>query len=326
MKSKPVLFALEGSQAFGEAIADRLGIELARHEERNFGDGEHKARPLVGIRGEDVYVLHTLFGDDTASVNDKLLRMLFFIAAVKDAGARQVTALLPYLPYARKDRRTKDRDPITTRYVAQLFEAMGADCVVSLEVHNRSAFDNAFRCRAEHLEAHSLFVENLRNELGDTDVVIVSPDSGGAKRVDRFRDAWEAATGKQPPNAFMEKRRSEGVVSGEAVVGEISGKVAIIVDDLVAGGTTLLRAAKACREHGATKVYGVITHALFGPGSEKLYDATELDQLLITDSVKPQAEIPENGRDNVSVVSVAGLFAQAVRDLHLEDESSALMT
>lgn len=322
MRSDPVLFALEGSEAFGEAVASQLGLQLAAQEERHFDDGEHKARPLEAVRQRDVYVLHTLYGDERNTVNDKLLRLLFFIATLKDAGASHVTALVPYLAYARKDRRSKAMDPVTTRYVGQLFEAMGADCVVALEVHNRAAFDNAFRCQTGHLEAHALFVEHLRGKLDGNDVVIVSPDSGGAKRADRFRDAWEEATGARPANAFMEKRRSEGVVSGEAVVGDVSGKVAVIVDDLVAGGTTLLRAARACKEGGATRVYGVITHALFGPGSEKLYDADELDELLITDSVEARQKAP--GESNVTVVSVSGLFADAIRALNGGGDTSAL--
>lgn len=313
MDSEPVLFALEGSRDFGEAVASNLDIPLAQYEHRDFGDGEHKARPLESVRGRDVYVLHTLFGDDQFSVNDKLLRLLFFIATLRDAGAAQVTALLPYLAYARKDRRTKDYDPVTTRYVGQLFEAMGVDCVVTLEVHNRAAFDNAFRCRTLHLEAHGLFVDEIRQEIGHQPVVIVSPDAGGTKRADRFRDAWVDRTGDQPTTAFLEKRRSEGEVTGEAVVGDMEDRVAIIVDDLVAGGTTLLRAVDACRRKGASEVYGVITHGLFGAGSEKLYDSDSLSRLLVTDSVRPQMQARDSGQ--VTQVSVAGLFADAVRQL-----------
>ncbi|WP_417529654.1 ribose-phosphate diphosphokinase [Marinobacter lipolyticus] len=314
MNSEPVLFALEGSHEFGRSVASQLGISLAAHEDRAFDDGEHKSRPLQSLRGQDVYVLHTLFGEEAFSVNDKLLRLLFFIATVKDAGAKRVTALLPYLAYARKDRRAKDQDPVTTRYVAQLFEAMGVDCVVALEVHNRGAFDNAFRCQTVHLEAHSLFVNALTDHAGDEPVVIVSPDAGGTKRVDRFRDAWADATGVQPPTAFLEKRRSNGKVTGDAVIGDMTGKVAIIVDDMVASGTTLLRAADACKDKGATRVFGVITHALFGPGSEQLYRTKTMDQLFITDSVTPQQKPEVQGR--VTTLPVAGLFAQAVRELH----------
>lgn len=314
MDSKPVLFALEGSQEFGRSVASQLGISLATHEDRNFEDGEHKSRPLQSLGGRDVYVLHTLFGEETLSVNDKLLRLLFFIATVKDAGAKRVTALLPYLAYARKDRRTKNQDPVTTRYVAQLFEAMGADCVVALEVHNRGAFDNAFRCRTVHLEAHSLFVNALKDRVDGAPVVIVSPDAGGTKRVDRFRDAWADAVGEQPPTAFLEKRRTNGKITGDAVVGDMTGKVAIIVDDMVASGTTLLRAAEACKDKGATKVYGVITHALFGPGADKLYGSKSIDQLFVTDSVRPQREPKESG--SLTTIPVAELFARAIRELH----------
>jgi ribose-phosphate pyrophosphokinase len=323
MDNEPVLFALEGTEEFGKSVASHMDLELATHETRDFEDGEHKIRPLSAVRGRDVYVLHTLFGDKSESVNDKLCRLLFFIGAVKDAGADSVTAVLPYQAYARKDRRTKERDPITTRYIAQLLEAMGTDCVLALEVHNRAAFDNSFRCRAEHLEAHSLFVRALKERAGEEPIVVVSPDSGGTKRVDRFRDAWTAIVGSEPPTAFMEKRRSEGVVTGDAVVGDLSGKVAIIVDDMVAGGTTLLRSARACRDKGATRVYGVITHALFGPGSEKLYESETLDQLFITDSVRPQREAPDQGK--VTVVSVTDLFARAITALHTGAETSALM-
>lgn len=316
MNSEPVLFALEGSQEFGHAVASQLGISLAAHEDRNFDDGEHKSRPLESVRSRDVYVLLSLFGEDTSSVNDKLMRLLFFVATVKDAGAKRVTALLPYLAYARKDRRGKNQDPITTRYVAQLFEAMGVDCVVALEVHNQGAFDNAFRCQTVHLEAHSLFVHTLLEHVGNEPVVIVSPDAGGTKRVDRFRDAWADAAGEQPPTAFLEKHRKDGEVTGDAVVGDMTGRVAIIVDDMVASGTTLLRAAEACKTKGATKVFGVITHALFGPGSEQLYRAGAMDQLFITDSVTPQRA--PDGQGQVTTLPVAGLFAQAVRELHTD--------
>lgn len=316
MNNEPILFALEGSQAFGHAVASQLGIRLADHEDRAFDDGEHKSRPLATVRGRDVYVLHTLFGEETLSINDKLLRLLFFIATVKDAGAKRVTALLPYLAYARKDRRAKSQDPVTTRYVAQLFEVMGVDCVVALEVHNQGAFDNAFRCQTVHLEAHSLFVNALQNRVGSEPVVIVSPDAGGTKRVDRFRDAWAVAAGEQPPTAFLEKRRSNGEITGDAVVGDMTGKVAIIVDDMVASGTTLLRAAEACKTKGATRVFGVITHALFGPGSEQLYRAGAMDQLFISDSVTPQNKPGNQGQ--VTIIPVVGLFAQAVRVMHTD--------
>ena len=147
------LFALEATAALGDAIASQLGQPLSMHEERSFEDGEHKVRPLSAVQNADVYVVQSLHGGPSESSNDKLCRLLFFIGALKDAGAAHVTAVVPYLCYARKDRRTKPSDPVTTRYVASLFEAVGVDAIVVLEVHNPAAFENAFRRRAVALTA-----------------------------------------------------------------------------------------------------------------------------------------------------------------------------
>ncbi|HSJ80246.1 MAG TPA: ribose-phosphate pyrophosphokinase-like domain-containing protein, partial [Thiobacillus sp.] len=147
------LFALDASRAYGERVATALGVALSSHEEREFEDGEHKARPLENVRGKDVYVIQSLYGEPGMSANDKLVRLLFFIGALKDASAGRVTAVCPYLAYSRKDRKTKSRDPVSSRYVAQLFEAVGSDRMVTLDVHNPAAYQNAFRIPAEHLEA-----------------------------------------------------------------------------------------------------------------------------------------------------------------------------
>ncbi len=216
------LFALDASRAFGEKVAAALGQPLAAHEEREFEDGEHKARPLVGVRGADVYVIQGLHGGPEQSPNDKLCRLLFFLGALRDAGAARVTALVPYLAYARKDRRTKPRDPITTRYVAQLFEALGTDAVVTLDVHNLVGFENAFRCRAEPLDSRMLFARRLQALLageGGGPIVVASPDPGGVKRAQLFRESFERLLGREVGAAFMEKRRSGGVVSGDLLVG-----------------------------------------------------------------------------------------------------------
>src|SRR5579864_3890525 len=140
------LFSLHGTEVLGEKIAHTLGCRLATVEERSFEDGEHKVRPLEAVAGCDVYVLHSLHGGPDESPNDKLCRLLFLVGALKDARAARVTAVTPYLCYARKDRRTKANDPVTIRYLATMFEAIGADAVVTLEVHNEAAFENAFRC------------------------------------------------------------------------------------------------------------------------------------------------------------------------------------
>ena len=147
------MFALDPSKALGRAVAEDYGVAIAPHELRRFEDGEQKIRPLVSVRGRDIYVVCSLCGDASESVNDRLCRLLFFVGALRDAGSRRITVVAPYLCYARKDRRTNPWDPVTTRYVAQQIEAAGADRVVTMDVHNLAAYQNAFRIPSEHLEA-----------------------------------------------------------------------------------------------------------------------------------------------------------------------------
>jgi len=310
------LFALEGSRGFGQVAAEALGLSLARHEERAFEDGEHKARPLEAVRGKDVYVVHGLYGDHEQTANDKLVRLLFFVGALKDAAADRVTAVVPYLAYARKDRQTKPRDPVTTRYVGTLFEAAGVDAVVTMDVHNLAAYQNAFRCRSEHLEARKPFVERLLPLLGDRPAAVVSPDAGGVKRAERFRQGLSAALGDDVGSAFMEKQRSEGVLSGRAVVGDLEGRTAIIVDDLIASGGTLARGARACMERGAVDVIAAATHGLFVGDADRVLADPNLSRVMITDTVPPFRLRSGAARDKLYIVPVAPVFAEAIRRMH----------
>jgi len=313
---RPLLFALGATRNFGERIAEGLGVSLAEHEERDFEDGEHKSRPLVNVRARDVFVVQSLYGDPAQSANDKLCRLLFFIGALKDASAARVTAVVPYLCYARKDRKTKPRDPVTTRYLAALLEAVGTARVLAMDVHNLAAFQNAFRCPTDHLEARKLFVDYFAPLLRDTPVVVISPDIGGVKRAEAFRDSLSKATGMAAASAFLEKHRSAGVVSGEAIVGEVEGKVAVIVDDLISTGTTILRAAKACRERGARTVYVAAAHGLFVGQANRVVADDDFERVVVTDSVPPFRLDPGVVRDKLVVLGAATLFAEAIDRIH----------
>ena len=314
--SELLLFALDASRDFATRVATALGVPLAAHEEREFEDGEHKTRPRENVRGRDVYVVQSLYGEAGATVNDKLVRLLFFIGALRDASAARVTAIVPYLAYARKDRKSKPRDPVTTRYVAALFEAVGTACVVTLDVHNLAAYQNAFRCRTEHLEANPLFVEHFRTMVGDEPVTVVSPDAGGIKRADAFRQRLTAALGRPVGAAFAEKYRSAGVVSGEAFVGDVDRRVAIVIDDLISGGTTLARAGEACRRHGASRVYAAASHGVFAPAANETLGASPIDAIVVTDTVPPLRITDSRVRAKLAQVSVAPLFAEAIRRMH----------
>jgi len=321
----PLFFCLQGSRALGEAIAAHSGWPISPHEEREFESGEHKIRALVDVGGRDVFILHHLDGEmpqtgaPPQSANDKLIRMLFFIGSLKNAGARQITAMTPYLPYARKDRRTKSRDPVSMRYVAELFEAMGTDVLVTLDIHNLGAFENAFRtCRAENLTAANIMADAVMKVLGDDAATVVSPDAGGEKRAELFRVVLEKRTGRPVGNALLEKHRSGGVVTGSLFAGDVNGRTVIIVDDMISSGGTIMRAVQACREHGAARVFAMATHGLFSGNPTPLFEKGGPDRLFVSDSVAVPSKLLA---ERLQIVSVAPLLAKAMACL---DDGGAL--
>jgi len=308
------LFALNATADLGAAIARALDRPLARHEERGFEDGEHKARPLEGVGETDCYVIQSLHGGPDESVNDKLCRLLFFIGALKDAGAARVTAVTPYLCYARKDRRTKPFDPVITRYVAALFEAVGTDRLVTLEVHNPPAFENAFRCRAVTLPAAPLFVNYALRFAGEP-LCVLSPDPGGAKRAELFRETLETKVGRPVGKAFADKHRSAGVVTGDLLVGEVAGATVLLIDDLISTGGTLVRAARAARQAGARRVIALAAHGLFMPGAAEALADDAVERVVVTDAVPPFRLEGLGVADKVEILPSAPLFAAAIARL-----------
>lgn len=308
------LFALRATAPLGNDIARALGEPLAEHEEREFEDGEHKARPLTSVGNTDVYVVQSLHSGPREDAADKLCRLLFFVGALKDAGAARVTAVAPYLCYARKDRRTKPNDPVTTRYVASLFEALGTDAVVTLDVHNPAAFENAFRIRSVALTAAPLFVDYAK-ALRDENLAVISPDPGGVKRAEIFREALEAAVARPVAKGFCDKHRSAGVVTGDWFVGDVVGRTALVVDDLISTGNTLLRAARAARKAGAQKVIALVTHGLFMPGAAEVIADPAIDRFVVTDTVSPFRLGQTVARDKIDTIGTAALFADTIRRL-----------
>jgi ribose-phosphate pyrophosphokinase len=323
--SSLALFALGASVSFGEDVAQLLGAELTPLEDREFEDGEYKIRPLENVRGRDCYAVFTLHGDDVASSADKLCKLLFFIGALKDAGAGRVTAVTPYLCFSRKDRRTKPRDPVTTRYVAQLFEALGTDRLVCIDVHNIAAFQNAFRCETVHLDAQALFARHVVAEIGDSPVAVVSPDLGGEKRAELFRLRLERMLSRPVAKAFMDKYRSEGRVVGDIFAGDVKDRTAIIIDDLIAGGGTVARTAAACRANGAKRVWAAATHGVFSEKAASVLASASIDKLIITDSVPLQSTIATALGDRLTMIGVGGLVAEAIRRLHANGSITQLL-
>ncbi|ELR71614.1 Ribose-phosphate pyrophosphokinase [Fulvivirga imtechensis AK7] len=319
------LFSLDSGH-LGEKITDSLSIIPDVLEERNFEDGEHKLRPLVSVRDEDVYVVHSLYGDATQTVNDKLCKLLFFIATVKDCGAKNVTAVVPYLCYTRKDRRTKARDPVTMRYVAMLFEAVGVDRVVTVDVHNLQAYQNAFRCKTEHIEARHLFADYFKSIFTPNDrIVVMSPDFGGLKRAEQFRERLSGVMQADIDFAFMEKKRSKGVVSGESVVGDVKGKSVIIMDDLISTGTTMVRAAVACDRLGAQAVYAVATHGAFVGKADEIFQEKAVKKIIVTNSMCHDRLSETLNRQKLVILDIGPMLAEVVRRLNSGGSLVSLM-
>lgn len=316
----PLLFSLDTGQALAERVCEQLGVTLGRHEEREFEDGESKLRPLDNVRGRDVYVIESLHGDTRLSIADKLVRLLFFLATLRDAGAARLTCVAPYLSHARKDQRTKVHDPVTTRYLAGLFESVGVDRMITIDVHNPAAYQNAFRIRAELLTGVPLLADAIAPMIGPQSVAVLSPDTGGIKRAERFRHALERRLGRPVALAFVNKFRSEGVIRGSTVVvGDVDDRVVVIVDDLISSGSTLVRAAVACQEQNARMSYAAVSHGVFAVDASRVLRDSPLERVFVLDTIAPQLDADLLAH-RVQVLDCAPLLGRAIAALH-GDES-----
>jgi ribose-phosphate pyrophosphokinase len=313
---RAMLFSLSEGQSLGGSIAREAGMSLAPLEERTFEEGEFKLRPLLSVRGQTAFVLQSLAGSAEAPVGQRLMRLLFLLFGLRDAGAARTIALVPYLAFARKDRRTQLRDPVSARYVAQLLEATGISHLIALDAHNPAAFDNAFRIPVDHLSAIPMFVDYFAGVCGSEPLAVASPDVGGVKRAQIFRERLEQRLDREVELAFIEKRRVSGVVSGGRVIGDVEGREVIVFDDLCATGGTLIGAASALCEAGARSVRTAFTHAPSQKGLAALSAAQVVAQVVFTDSVGGDWHVEFLSRHpKFHRLSIAPLFAQAMTRL-----------
>jgi ribose-phosphate pyrophosphokinase len=247
---------------------------------------------------------------------ERLLRLLFLLCGLKDAGAVQRIAIVPYLAYARKERRTQLRDPVNTRYVAQLLEAAGIDRIVALDVHNPAALDNSFRVPVDHLTALPMMADHFARHLGPVPLTVVSPDVGGIKRAQIFREMLQRRTQQEVELAFIEKRRAQDVVTSGALVGDVANRHVVIIDDLCASGGTLIRASELCCRARPSGVHAAVTHAPLATGLAALLAVPTLTSVLITDSVglpHTRAVAPAASNGKLVTLPVGPLLGQAIR-------------
>lgn len=289
-------------------ICAEIGIEMAEVEVTHFSDGEINVSISETVRGCDVFIIQPT----CTPVNDNLMETLILIDAVKRASAGRINAVIPYYGYARQDRKTKAREPITAKLVADLITTAGADRVITLDLH-AGQIQGYFDIPVDHLSAIPILA-NYFKEFIDKDTVIVSPDLGGVTRARTFANILDL------PIAIIEKRRPKANVSEVMnVIGDIEGKNVILVDDIIDTAGTICKAASVLKNFGAKKVYGCATHGvLSGPAIERIIES-ELETFVITDTIPLNIDV-----EKIKIVSVAPLLAKAITRVNSNESISII--
>ena len=307
-----MLFSGRSNPELAEKIADRLNVSLGEVELKTFANGETYVRYDDSIRGSDAFIIQS----GSPPVNDHLLELLIMVQAAKLASAKRITAVVPWYPYSRQDKKSRPREPITARLVADFLEAAGVDRVLTMDLH-AGQIQGFFNVPVDHMTALPLFATYFRDKgLFGENVVAVSPDPGRAKMARRFGQMLEADL------AIMNKVRPEhDTAEVSEVIGNVDGKVAIMSDDIIVTGGTLIAGAKALKEAGATEVYACATHGLFPGNAFEKIAASALSEVTVTDTVPiDKLNRPEKIRD----VSVSKLLAETIYNVFSDDSVSAI--
>ncbi|MGC4001215.1 MAG: ribose-phosphate pyrophosphokinase [Anaeromyxobacter sp.] len=308
------VFSGNSNRALAEAICADLGRPLARSTVGRFSDGEIQVEIGENVRGMDTFVIQSTSPD--ANVN--LMELLIMIDALKRASAGSINAVLPYYGYARQDRKSAPRVPITAKLVADLLEAAGATRVVSMDMH-AGQIQGFFNIPFDHLYAAPVLLEHMRRRFdGDAqNVVVVSPDAGGVERARAYSKRIGATLG------IVDKRRTKpNVAEIMNVIGEVQGKIAVLLDDMIDTAGTLTQAANALMDKGALKVYAYATHGvLSGPAVERIMKSP-IEEVVITNTIAPTPTVAACPK--ITPLPVAALLAEAVRRIHSADSLSSL--
>jgi ribose-phosphate pyrophosphokinase len=307
-----MLFSGRSNPELAERIADKLGVTLGEVELKTFANGETYVRYDDSIRGSDAFIIQS----GNPPVNDHLVELLIMIQAAKLASAKRITAVVPWYPYSRQDKKSRPREPITARLVADFLEAAGVDRVLTMDLH-AGQIQGFFNVPVDHMTALPLFATFYRDKgLYGDNVVAVSPDPGRAKMARRFGQMLEADL------AIMNKVRPEhDTAEVSEVIGDVQGKVAIMSDDIIVTGGTLIAGAEALKEAGATEVYACATHGLFPGNAFEKITASVLAEVTVTDTV-PIDKL--NQPDKINVISVSKLLAETILNVFADDSVSAI--
>jgi ribose-phosphate pyrophosphokinase len=302
-KNNLAIFTGNAHPQLARAICQGLGIELGQAEVFQFSNENIFVKILENVRGRDVFVVQPL----THPVNTSIMELLIMLDAFKRASAQRVTAVVPYYSYGRTDKKDQPRVPITARLIADCISVAGANRVLTMDLH-AGQIQGFFNIPVDELTAMLILTEYVRQKR-IPDVTVVATDTGFAKKARNFAESLDA------PLAIVEKRRvgNGGRTEAMSLIGSVAGRVALVVDEEIDTAGTLLQAVRVAREHGAREVYACASHGvLSGPAIERLA-AGDLKELILTDSVPIPAE---KRLPNMTVLSVAGLFARAIKRIH----------
>ena len=294
------LFALNSNKPLAEKIAKRMGLKLSTSSVVRFSDGEIQVNIDDSVRGKDVFLIQST----SAPVNDNLMELLIMIDAVRRASAASVNIVLPYYGYARQDRKTRAREPITAKLVADMIQAAGADRVLSLDLH-APQIQGFFDIPVDNLMGAPLLADYFLSNHLEEDAVVVSPDHGGITRARKLAEFLGTSI------AIVDKRRPKANVAEVMnIIGDVKGKRAILIDDMIDTAGTITLAAQALKDAGATEVYACATHAvLSGPAVDRLNNSV-IKSLVLTDSIQQPAE---KNLDKMILVSVGPLMGDAIK-------------
>jgi ribose-phosphate pyrophosphokinase len=303
MKNKITIFALSASQQLAKDIASKLGTEPGKCKVNHFADGEILVEIGESVRGKDVFIIQST----SSPVTENLMEILILADALKRASAKEITAVIPYFGYARQDRKAKPRQPITSKLVADLLTTAGVTRVVTVDLH-AAQIQGFFNIPVDEMQALPLLADYFENKNMD-DVCVVSPDHGGATRARKLAVALDA------PVAIIDKRRPKpNAVEILGVLGDIKDKNCIVVDDMIDTGGTIVAGIKMLKEKGAKSVTIACTHAVFSGNAVENLQAAEIDEVVVTDTIKlPEDKVFEKLR----IVSVAGVLSKTIE--HIEN-------
>jgi ribose-phosphate pyrophosphokinase len=305
------VFSGSAHGTLGESIARHLGVPLGRAHLARFSDGEIWFQIQDNVRGADVFVIQPT----GPPVNENLMELLVMLDAFKRSSASRITAVMPYYGYARQDRKDKPRVPISAKLVADLLSAAGADRVLTMDLH-ASQIQGFFNFPVDHLFAAPVIIDYVAR-LKLTKLTIVSPDAGGVERARAYAKRLEASL------AIVDKRRdSPNVAEVHHVVGDVEGRTALVVDDIVDTGGTLAKVAEALKQAGAREVLASCSHGVLSGLAMSKIEEAPLSKLIVTDSIPPAAE--ERRSSKIVVLSIAELMAKAIRNIHEEASVTSL--